>query len=69
MEALRETFNALVVEAYGMTEATHQMCCNPLEFQKSGSVGVAAGPEVRIAHESDNHLIKGIGKWSFLVRM
>ena len=62
MEALRETFNAPVVEAYGMTEATHQMCCNPLECQKPGSVGVPAGPEVRIAHESDNHLIKGIGE-------
>ena len=62
MEALRETFNAPVVEAYGMTEATHQMCCNPLERQKPGSVGVAAGPEVRIAHETENHLIQGIGE-------
>ncbi len=62
MEALRETFNAPVVEAYGMTEATHQMCCNPLERQKPGSVGVAAGPEVRIAHETENHLIEGIGE-------
>ncbi|MEK9977922.1 MAG: acyl--CoA ligase [Paracoccaceae bacterium] len=62
MEALRETFNAPVVEAYGMTEATHQMCCNPLERQKPGSVGVAAGPEVRIAHETKNHLIQGIGE-------
>jgi len=43
-----------VIEAYGMTEATHQMCCNPLppRAQKPGSVGVAAGPEVRIADES-----------------
>jgi acyl-CoA synthetase (AMP-forming)/AMP-acid ligase II len=62
MVALRETFNAPVVEAYGMTEATHQMCCNPLERQKPGSVGVAAGPEVRIAHETENHLIEGIGE-------
>ena len=62
MEALRETFNAPVVEAYGMTEATHQMCCNPLDRQKPGSVGVPAGPEVRVAHESDNYLIEGIGE-------
>jgi len=62
LDALRKTFNAPVVEAYGMTEATHQMCCNPLEHQKPGSVGVPAGPEVRIAHESYNHLIEEIGE-------
>ncbi len=59
MEALVETFGAPVVEAYGMTEATHQMCCNPLppRAQKPGSVGVAAGPEVRIAHETEDRLL------------
>ena len=33
-----------------MTEATHQMASNPLppHAQKPGSVGVAAGPELRI---------------------
>ncbi len=62
MEQLRETFNAPVVEAYGMTEAAHQMCCNPLDRQKPGSVGVEAGPVVRIAHEADNHLIDGTGE-------
>ncbi|MDU8926171.1 AMP-binding protein [Alisedimentitalea sp. MJ-SS2] len=52
MQALVSTFGAPVIEAYGMTEATHQMCCNslPPRAQKPGSVGVAAGPEVRIAH-------------------
>ena len=34
MEALNETFNAPVVEAYGMIEAAHQMCCNRLDKQK-----------------------------------
>lgn len=59
MKSLVETFGAPVVEAYGMTEATHQMCCNPLppRAQKPGSVGVAAGPEVRIAHEADDKLV------------
>lgn len=59
MEELVATFNAPVIEAYGMTEATHQMCCNPLppEKQKPGSVGIAAGPEVRIADEKENVLI------------
>ena len=62
MEQLRETFNAPVIEAYGMTEAAHQMCCNPFDRQKPGAVGVAAGPEVRVAHETENRLIDGTGE-------
>jgi len=62
MEALNKTFNAPVIEAYGMTEAAHQMCCNPLDRQKPGSVGKAAGPKVAIAHEIENHLIDGTGE-------
>lgn len=64
MLKLAETFGAPVVEAYGMTEATHQMCCNPIEpgKQKPGAVGVAAGPEVAIAHETEDHLINGTGE-------
>ncbi len=59
MTELVATFGAPVIEAYGMTEATHQMCCNPLPpaAQKPGSVGVPAGPEVRIASENENALI------------
>jgi acyl-CoA synthetase (AMP-forming)/AMP-acid ligase II len=61
MKELVATFRAPVIEAYGMTEAAHQMCCNPLppRAQKPGSVGVAAGPEVRIASESENRLLDG----------
>jgi long-subunit acyl-CoA synthetase (AMP-forming) len=38
-----------VIEAYGMTEAAHQMASNPLppRAQKPGSVGIAAGPRGR----------------------
>ena len=59
MLELTETFGAPVIEAYGMTEAAHQMCSNPLppRAQKPGSVGVAAGPEVAIAHEVENRLL------------
>ena len=66
MTQLAETFGAPVVEAYGMTEAAHQMCCNPIEpgKQKPGAVGVPAGPEVRIAHEVENRLIDGVGEVS-----
>ncbi len=47
---LGETFGCPVIEAYGMTEATHQMASNPLPpgEQKPGFVGLAAGPEIRI---------------------
>lgn len=64
MAALADTFNAPVIEAYGMTEATHQMASNPLppRAQKPGSVGIAAGPKLRIAHEADNRLIDGVGE-------
>lgn len=62
MKSLRETFNAPVIEAYGMTEASHQMCSNPLKLQKPGSVGIAAGPEVRIAHENDTKFTEGVGE-------
>ena len=50
MAELEEVFSAPVVEAYAMTEAAHQMTCNPLPpgERKAGTVGVAAGPEVSI---------------------
>jgi acyl-CoA synthetase (AMP-forming)/AMP-acid ligase II len=53
MAALEATFGAPVIEAYGMTEAAHQMASNPLPPQqrKPGSVGLPAGPEVAIMDE------------------
>ena len=50
MAQLEETFHCPVIEAYGMTEAAHQMASNPLppSIRKPGSVGLAAGPEIRI---------------------
>jgi len=50
IKELEATFHAPLIEAYGMTEATHQMACNPLPpaVRKPGKVGVAAGPEVGI---------------------
>ena len=64
MLELAATFAAPVIEAYGMTEATHQMAANPLppRAQKPGSVGVAAGPRIAIAHEVENRLIGGTGE-------
>ncbi len=50
MGDIEKAFGAPVIEAYGMTEASHQMASNPLppREQKPGSVGLAAGPEVCI---------------------
>ncbi|WP_295640226.1 acyl--CoA ligase [uncultured Methylibium sp.] len=47
---LEEVFKAPLIEAYGMTEATHQMASNPLppKARKPGAVGLPAGPEVEI---------------------
>src|ERR1017187_1996684 len=54
MSELESVFNAPVIEAYGMTEATHQMASTPLPpaIRKPGSVGLAAGPEIAILAES-----------------
>jgi len=62
--ALSDMFGAPVIEGYGMTEAAHQMASNPLppRAQKPGCVGIAAGPVVRIADETENRLIEGLGE-------
>ncbi len=64
MAELQATFGAPVIEAYGMTEAAHQMTSNPLGpgAQRPGSVGLAAGPLVRVAHESEDRLVDGPGE-------
>ncbi len=61
MAELESVFNAPVIEAYGMTEASHQMACNPLppRARKPGSVGVAAGPEIAIMDNAGNLLAAG----------
>lgn len=58
---IEEVFKAPMIEAYGMTEASHQMCSNPLppKVRKPGSVGLAAGPEVGIMDEHGKLLAKG----------
>ena len=50
MLELERQFGCPVIEAYGMTEAAHQMASNPLppRTRKPGSVGLAAGPEVAV---------------------
>jgi acyl-CoA synthetase (AMP-forming)/AMP-acid ligase II len=49
------------IEAYGMTEASHQMSSNPLppKHRKHGSVGQATGIRISIMDPEGNHLGTG----------
>jgi len=60
-EKLNKVFNCPVIEAYGMTEATHQMTSNPLppKKQKAGFVGIPAGPEVAIMDDNNKIMKNG----------
>jgi len=51
-------FGVPFVEAYGMTEASHQMTSNPLppRHRKAGSVGVGTGLRMSIMDKGGNHL-------------
>ncbi len=61
MQELEEVFGSPVVEAYGMTEAAHQMASNPLppRARKPGAVGLAAGPEIAVMTEDGAILPQG----------
>jgi acyl-CoA synthetase (AMP-forming)/AMP-acid ligase II len=61
IQELEATFGAPLIEAYGMSEAAHQMASNPLAPGKRipGTVGVAAGPEVAIMNEQGELLPPG----------
>ena len=61
MTELEEVFEAPVIEAYGMTEAAHQMASNPLppRVRKPGAVGIAAGPEIAIMDDDNAILPQG----------
>ena len=61
MLALEEAFKVPVIEAYGMTEASHQMASNPLPptLRKPRSVGMAAGSVVAIMDDHGRMLKTG----------
>ena len=62
MQQLEKTFGVPVLEAYGMTEAAHQMASNPLPPapRKPGSVGRATGAvRISIMDENGKHLPAG----------
>ena len=58
MADIEERFDVPILEAYGMTEAAHQMASNPLPpgARKAGSVGVGTAVEIAILDETGNQL-------------
>jgi acyl-CoA synthetase (AMP-forming)/AMP-acid ligase II len=61
MHDLEAAFGAPVLEAYGMTEASHQMASNPLppSERKPGSVGCGTGVDISIMDFEGRHLKRG----------
>jgi len=61
MAEIEATFGVPVIEAYGMTEAAHQMAANPLppRARKPGTVGLPAGPEIAIMDAAGGLLPRG----------
>jgi acyl-CoA synthetase (AMP-forming)/AMP-acid ligase II len=59
---LEVALHAPVIEAYGMTEAAHQMASNPLPpaERKPGAVGLPAGPEIAILDGEGRSLPAGV---------
>lgn len=61
MADIEERFGAPVLEAYGMTEAAHQMASNPLppRSRKAGSVGQGTGVSIAILNDAGDVLPAG----------
>jgi len=61
MRELEDLFHVPVIEAYGMTEAAHQIASNPLPpgKRKAGSVGMAVATEIAVIDERGNYLSSG----------
>ncbi|HEX6548139.1 MAG TPA: acyl--CoA ligase [Candidatus Dormibacteraeota bacterium] len=61
MAEMEERLGAPVLDAYGMTEASHQMASNPLppEPRKPGSVGRGTGVEIGIMDDGGRLLAPG----------
>jgi acyl-CoA synthetase (AMP-forming)/AMP-acid ligase II/thioesterase domain-containing protein len=61
LEGLERQLGVPVIEAYGMTEAAHQIASNPLPPARRipGTVGKAAGPEISIVDEDGEEIEVG----------
>jgi acyl-CoA synthetase (AMP-forming)/AMP-acid ligase II/acyl carrier protein len=69
MHELEKAFGIPVIEAYGMTEAGHQIASNPLPpcHRKAGSVGLPTGTEITIMNGQGGTLLPG-EKGEILIR-
>jgi acyl-CoA synthetase (AMP-forming)/AMP-acid ligase II len=69
MRQLEERFGAPVLEAYGMTEASHQMASNPLPpaDRRPGTVGLGTGVEIGIMDEA-GQLLEGDATGEVVIR-
>ncbi len=69
MAELEALFDVPVLEAYGMTEASHQIACNPLPpgRRKPGSVGVATGTQITI-RDAEGHELPVGGRGEITIR-
>ena len=61
MQRAEAVYQAPMLEAYGMTEASHQIASNPLPpgARPPGSVGIATGTEIAIADQDGRLLPEG----------
>jgi acyl-CoA synthetase (AMP-forming)/AMP-acid ligase II len=61
MHQLESRFGAPVLEAYGMTEASHQMASNPLPpgERRAGTVGIETGIRIAVMGEQGDLLAPG----------
>jgi acyl-CoA synthetase (AMP-forming)/AMP-acid ligase II/thioesterase domain-containing protein len=61
LEGIEAMLGVPVIEAYGMTEAAHQIASNPMppHLRKAGTVGRAAGPEIAVLDSSGGVLERG----------
>ena len=61
MDHIERVFGVAVIEAYGMTEAAHQMASNPKPpaARKAGSVGCGTGVRIGIMDDAGNLLATG----------
>ena len=61
LERAERSYRVPMLEAYGMTEASHQMASNPLPpaARMPGSVGVPTGTEIRVIDDGGNFLPDG----------
>ena len=62
MAELERELGVPAVEAYGMTEAAHQISSNPLPpgERKAGSVGLPAGPEIVVLDDAGREVAGGV---------